>query len=362
MGTTIVCCNERNSYKHDNSHIYQINRYVKCTKKDPQLLPESQRDTVSSSLSTNSNINNNSNQVNQKKQYLKNKNGEFQILNYDIDEEYFMELRIVFPIIRTIEGMSELNMDKKLFLCGISPKQKNEGSFLLQINLDLKSLNSDEQIKPEILINSHYPHIYPSLIHDKNEKILCIGGKGQTLCELYNLSMNKWIALPELPEERYKCTLCLDNKGDYVYLFGGINSEIDIKENEKEKEGEINILRMNLLKQLIWENIIVKNNQRNITINRISSGAFTYKYDEDFIFIVGGEDLDENMSDTVIRFSIKNLRFESTGVKLKNKAVFLNQSGVALNDKTYCFIDSFNNIHLIERNDCIPIDYHPNEN
>ena len=228
MGTTIVCCNERNSYKHDNSHIYQINRYVKCTKKDPQLLPESQRDTVSSSISTNSNINNNSNPVNNKKQYLKNKTGEFQILNYDIDEEYFIELRVVFPIIRTIEGMSELNMDKKLFLCGISPKQKNEGSFLLQINLDLKGLNSDEQIKPEILINSHYPHIYPSLIHDKNEKILCIGGKGQTLCELYNLSMNKWIALPELPEERYKCTLCLDNKGDYVYLFGGINSELHV--------------------------------------------------------------------------------------------------------------------------------------
>ena len=118
---------------------------------------------------------------------------------------------------------------------------------------------------------------------------------------------------------------------------------------------------MNLEKRLIWENLIVKNNQKNIIINRALSGAFTFKYDEDFIFIVGGEDFDENNLDDVLRFSIKNLKFESTGIKLRNKAIFTNQNGSAINERTHCLIDSYNNIHIIERHDCLPMDYYPDE-
>ena len=47
MGT-IACCNETRSYKTENTYIYQINRYVKCNDKDSQILPDSQRDTISS--------------------------------------------------------------------------------------------------------------------------------------------------------------------------------------------------------------------------------------------------------------------------------------------------------------------------
>ena len=357
----IACCREMHPYKTENSHIYQINRYVKCIHKESQLLPESQRETISSITSTNNNTKNNLKPKTQRRQYLKNKKGEFKILSYDVEEEDFIEFIVTFPIIRTIEGMSELNVDKKLFLCGISPKQKNEGSFLLQINLDKRDFDNDEQINAEILINSHFTHIYPSLIHDKNKKILCVGGKGQTKCELYNLNVNKWFSLPQLPEERYKCTLCLDSKGDFGYLFGGINTDKDNINNKNENDAEIKILRMNLEKQLIWENLIVKNNQKNIAINRVSSGAFTFKYDEDFIFIIGGEDFEENYLDDILRFSIKNLKFESTGIKLKNKALFTNKNSVSINEQAYCLIDDFNNIHLIERHDCLPMDYHPDE-
>ena len=357
----IACCREMHPYKTENSHIYQINRYVKCIHKESQLLPESQRETISSITSTNNNTKNNLKPKTQRRQYLKNKKGEFKILSYDVEEEDFIEFIVTFPIIRTIEGMSELNVDKKLFLCGISPKQKNEGSFLLQINLDKRDFDNDEQINAEILINSHFTHIYPSLIHDKNKKILCVGGKGQTKCELYNLNTNKWFSLPQLPEERYKCTLCLDSKGDFVYLFGGINTDKDNINNKNENDAEIKILRMNLEKQLIWENLIVKNNQKNISINRVSSGAFTFKYDEDFIFIIGGEDFEENYLDDILRFSIKNLKFESTGIKLKNKAIFINQNGSSSNEQIHYLIDSFNNIHTIERHDCLPMDYHPDE-
>lgn len=354
----VACCNPINPYEKENTYIYQINRYNKCIQQDSSILPESKREIISSKSSTITNTNSTfHSKYNNKKQYLRNKNGEFILLSYEIKKEYFFEIKVIFPIIRTIEGMSELNMGNKIILCGIPPKQKDEGSFLLQINLDKRA--NEDTIKADILINSRYPHIYPSLIHNKNEKILCIGGKGQISCELYDLNINKWFSLPELPEQRYKCTLCLDSKAEFVYLFGGTNNEINNK--DKENNESIKILRMNLIKQLIWENLIVKNTQKNLIINRSSSGAFTYKYDEDFIFIVGGQDSNDNYLDNVLRFSIKNLKFESTDVKLNNKAIFTNQSGVSLNEQTQCLIDSLNNVHLIERHDCLPMEYHIDE-
>lgn len=351
----VACCNEMNSYKTENPHIYQINRYIKCSHKEEQILTDSQRETNTTLVS------NDIKTKKYKKQYLKNKNGEFMLLSYDVEEELFVEFYIKFPIIKSIEGMSELTIDKKVYLCGISPKQKDQGSFLFQIDINNRNSENELQINAEVLINSQYTHIYPSLIHDENGKILCVGGKKQTYCELYNLNMNKWFTLPQLEEERYKCTLCLDAKENYVYLFGGINTDINKDNKENEDDEKVKILRMNLQRLLIWENLIVKNNSRNITINRISAGAFTFKFDEDFIFIVGGEDFEENCLDNVLRFSIKNLKFESTGIKLKikNKAIFTNKNGVSINEQAYCLIDDFNNIHLIERHDCLPMDYHP---
>ena len=73
--------------------------------------------------------------------------------------------------------------------------------------------------------------------------------------------MNKWCSLPQLPNERYKCSLCLDTKGDFVYLFGGISQD-NVNEKDDESNAEIKILRMNLDRLLIWENLIVKNNQK----------------------------------------------------------------------------------------------------
>ena len=352
MGT-IACCNEMSTYKITDLHIYQINRYVKYTN-DYQFI--SRR----SPLGTLSFLNEESNEKNSKKQYLKNKKGEFILLSYDVEEQNFEEFKVTFPIIKTIEGMSELNIDKKLFLCGISPKQQNEGSFLFKINLDKNGFENEEQNIANVLINSQYSHIYPSLIHDKNGRILCIGGKGQTQCELYDLNMNKWCSLPQLPKERYKCSLCLDTKGDFVYLFGGINQDFE-NEKEDENNSEIKILRMNLVRLLIWENLIIKNNNRNIIVNRVSSAAFTFKYDEDFIFIAGGEDSHQNSLDNIIRFSIKKLKFETTGIKLKNKSIFTNQNSISIDEQTHCLIDNLNGIHIIERHDCLPIDYQPDE-
>ena len=306
----VVCCTVSKIYKATNLHLYQINRYYseeESLQKIPEMMepsplmetrnqsevvvdsatitkdsivperkfsvPVNEETSIKNKLNSNDSKDSNEKEIKyKKKQILKNKNGEFQLLSYDIIEERFSNFKIIFPIIKSIEGLSELYIKNKYFLCGISPKQKNEGSFLFKINLE--GIIEGEDINAQILINSQNPHVYPSLISDINDQIICVGGKGQTNCELYNCNLNKWYVLPSLPEERYKCNLCLDPTNMYVYLFGGINSQN--KKNQKKNESinqdnqdnDYKILRMHLIKQLIWENILVKNNNKNLFVKR----------------------------------------------------------------------------------------------
>jgi hypothetical protein len=375
MGT-IICCGESKVYNTQNVHIYQINRYnldYKTTiasesRDEAEVLvtetDHSSRINTEDKINEDSRKNNNNNikksntSVYSKKQTLKNKDGEFQLLSYDIEEERFMKFKVIFPIIKSIEGLNELSIDSKFYLCGISPKKKNEGSFLFEV--DMHEKNENNELNAQMLINSQFPHVYPSLIYDSLGQIICVGGRGQTHCELYNNNLNKWYILPSLPEERYKCTLCIDAKNIYVYSFGGINTKD--KNNNKDNsnsENENIILRMHLVKQLEWENIVINNESKNLIINRYSAGSFVFRNDEDFMFIVGGEKNKNQCLDDVIRFSIEKCKFEPTGLKLKNKAKFINQIGFLNNEQNYYFIDSFNQIHLIERHDCLPMDYHP---
>ena len=91
----VACCNEMNSYKTENPHIYQINRYIKCSHKEEQILTDSQRETNTTLIS------NDIKTKKYKKQYLRNKNGEFMLLSYDVEEELFVEFYIKFPIIKS---------------------------------------------------------------------------------------------------------------------------------------------------------------------------------------------------------------------------------------------------------------------
>ena len=384
MGTN-VCCGSSKLYQSKNTHIYQINRYYidpnnnpKDTSRTLSAISESRQDSeiIMGSLYSKGSYIDNRNRLNseviksedisvnensidnsfKRKQFLKNKNGKFQLYSYDIEEENFLKFLVTFPIIKTIEGLSELTINSNFYLCGISPKQKDEGSYLFKVDLGNNII--DDNINAQILINSQFPHVYPALISDKNGQIICVGGKGQIQCELYNCNLNKWYMLPKLPEERYKCSLCIDAKNEFLYLFGGSDFKKNINENDIK---EFYVLKLDLIKQLVWEKIIVKNWAKNININRSLAGGFTFKNDEDFIFLIGGEDSENNFLDDIIRFSIKNSNFESTGIKLKYKAKFINQYGILSDEQTYYFIDSLNQIHTIERHDCLPMDYHPSE-
>lgn len=386
MGT-IACCAPSKSYISKNMHIYQINRYYCEDSPSPnfqkmkstditggrygseiQITPISIRDSsevrntrlnteISNRVTENNNLDSDENS--KKRTFLKSKKGSFQLYSYDIDQEENIKLKIIFPIIKSIEGLSELTIKSNFYLCGISPKQKDEGSYLFKANLE--NAFEDSEINAQILINSQHSHVYPALISDKNSQIFCVGGKDQMQCELYNCNLNKWNTLPKLPEERYRCALCLDPKEEYIYLFGGFNLHENNNNENLNMKIEYSILRLHITKQLVWEKLIIKNDPKNLTINRFSSGAFSFKNDEDFIFIIGGEDSKKNCLDDVIRFSIKNLKFESTGIKLNSKAKFINQYGILNDEQTYFFIDSLNERHTVDRHDCLPLDYHPTE-
>ena len=75
------------------------------------------------------------------------------------------------------------------------------------------------------MISSKYGQYYPPLISIINNKIICIGGKNQRQIEIYEAIINHWGIIHEIPEERYKCTLCFIYKSKILYLFGGINNK-----------------------------------------------------------------------------------------------------------------------------------------
>ena len=111
----------------------------------------------------------------------------------------------------------------------------------------------------------------------KNEIVIIVGGKEQIECEGYLITQTKWIDLPPLPEDRYKCSLLQDEKNNLIYLFGGLSSIT--KNNMK------NILRLNMELFDKWDMILIKENEG--LLSRNSSIAFMFD-NSNIIYICGG--------------------------------------------------------------------------
>ena len=144
----------------------------------------------SSSDNSNNNINNindekigkdsiNDDKPNHLKENLLPNKGKYKLLFYDITLNNTIIIERKLEIVKSLEGLSELNFEQKLYLCGNSRLEDNEGSFLFELD----PLNP----KTKILVNSTYGHYYPSLISFENKYIFCIGGKNQIHCEKYYL-------------------------------------------------------------------------------------------------------------------------------------------------------------------------------
>ena len=260
------------------------------------------------------------------------------LLIVDVEEERIFRTKVSLRIVQSIKGMSQLNIDNSLYLCG-SESESTLGAYMINID-NTKSTNSDVKF----LVNAQYPHVNPSMIAIPSNSILVIGGKKQIKCEKFDIMNSKWKYIPELPEERYKCNLFIDANSKYVYLFGGFCSELGRNCDD--------ILRMKLDTQMIWERISIREGAE--LLSKTSSGIIRDKDEEKkskVVYILGGKDNQKELCDSIVEFDMKKRKARRIKTQLKYKAKFVNQMGVNVDKNTYVLIDKKGNIHTMNFND-----------
>ena len=297
------CCQE-NQFKHEeNNKIYQINR-VKYSKKESK----------------------------EKESF----NEKCEIISYDIEENITFKIYIKIPILTSLKGISELNLNSKLYLCGTSSLDDDSSSYLFQLSFKNPST--------KIMVNSKFCHYYPSLISINKDKIICIGGKRHVECEIYDINLGHWEIMPDLPEERYKASLCYDYKNKFLYLFGGINSE----KGKNKKFIENDFLRISCKNYSfpIWEKIFLETKVENKLLKRISSAAI---FLGDYIIILGGENEEGKKMKNISKYDIKTDSLEASVNQLEFPAKFNNQNNFTNDKNIFYLFDSDNNIHIINK-------------
>ena len=311
----INCCLENKTEEEENNKIYQINRDKNS---------KEQTEDINADI-----------------------NDKYQILSYDIEENTLHKYYIKIPILTSLKGISEINLKSKLYLCGTSSTNKDSSSYLFQ--LDINNLTT------KLMVNSNFCHYSPSLVAIYRDKIVCVGGKYCKECEIYDISIDHWSIIPELPEERYKSTLCFDYKNKFLYLFGGINTEKNKDYKYIEKD---NILRISTKNYSfpIWEKIFVETKTELKLLNRVSSAAVFFG--DNRIIIIGGKNEEKNRLKNICicKFNNNKLSVESSGHQLDLPSKFKNQNnffeyGFTNTDEGnfFYFFDSNNNIHIINK-------------
>ena len=346
----LFCYRKVINFPTKSQFLFQFNRFI------PNSI-NNNNDILN--ISSNSDNNNNTQKIEKKiynykgqnlKENLNSEKGKYKFLFHDISQNTTIIIEKKIEIVKSLEGLSELNLDEVLYLCGNCRLEDNEGSFLFQFN----PINP----KTNILVNSIYGHYYPSLISSENKYIFCIGGKNQIHCEYYNIEKNNWNILPKLPEERYKCTLGLDTNNNSIYLFGGINSSKYNTENKIYIEND-SILRLKKEMYMKWEKIEIKNNIEKKLLKRISAGSLIFDDQKDNIYILGGENEEKQYLDDIIKFNINSNNIMKTNQKLPFPTIFFNQYAKKYENNSYmfAFIDKFNNVIKIDKHDFIEWSY-----
>ena len=238
--------------------------------------------------------------------------------------------------ISNLEGISQYSTDKSLYLCGSNKpslhSSQTTGSYLFRYDLD----NDFKQ--PAFLVNSAYVHYNPMMVLVNNDILVVIGGKNQIFCEKYSISLNNWRKIPILPEERYMGSLLVNQKDSNLYLFGGTT---DGKYNSS-------ILFLNFRSIGGWDRILLKGH--DYLLKRKGSISFCFGGEKDNIFICGGE-TDTNVgNDYIVEYEPVNRKIRKQFIKNDLcKAKFKNHTVIDFDGRFFSFIDSEENIFLIEK-------------
>ena len=247
---------------------------------------------------------------------------------FDIESEIIIKTQ-PFILLNSFEGLSQLNFNNSLYLCGGNDKKKG-GTYFLMYD-PVKAINS-----LTMMINCLFDHKFPSMIGYKNEFIIVVGGlESNVKCEIYGLIKKKWKALPDLPEVRYGCSLLNDEKQDIVYLFGGISSDNYCG----------SVLKLNMKSLIVWESLVVKDNSSLLQKSHFS----ILKYDKNTILLLGGSNNDEEFSDSVIEFDLITKSARSSILKLKKHAKFSMSNYADLNNQNFFLFDINSNFHIFNK-------------
>jgi hypothetical protein len=218
---------------------------------------------------------------------------------YDMENEIGQEIELNLSIIK-LEGMSQLNLNNYLYLCG-HEHYTNEHEAAKFIKIDpLK-----QPANVSFLISCSYCHYYPSMTYMRNEFIIVIGGKNTLKCEMFNKLRCKWIDLVDLPEERYGAILSVDEVTQSLYLFGGYNST--------SKKINSSILKLNLKQGRMerWETIITMSTNAVFLTKCYSCVC---RVDPNKVLIIGGKNNLEEDSLDIIECS-----FNKTSIVINNR-------------------------------------------
>ena len=180
-------------------------------------------------------------------------------------------------------------------------------SNLISINLNKKINNST------VLINSYQHHFYPSLIITKELNLVVIGGKKEKSCEIYSIRTEKWKEIDNLPNERYQCSLCYDQRSDYLYLFGGFDSEKNIIHD--------NILRIYSKYFIQWEIINISEGWDSSLLKRNYSFCFN-GIDIGHVYLFGGKNEENKCLNNLILFTFMKLKKRNSVNKNDNKDIY----------------------------------------
>ena len=255
---------------------------------------------------------------------------------FDIEEEKCYKKSIFLRVISNLEGLSQLNVNNSLYLCGIN-ELKNEnviGSLLLKVNIEEKKTSII------FLVNSIFTHYNPSMTIWKSDLIIVVGGKDQIECEGYIISKSKWIELPFLCEDRYKCSLYSDDKNNVIYLFGGFSK---ITNNNIKS-----ILKLNLDLCEKWDIILIRENENYLSRN--SSACFMFEND-DIIYICGGCNNRNEETEFICEYNIDNRTLRKSKYNMKINCSFDLQGFGDLNKQHFVFMDNNFLVHTISRKD-----------
>lgn len=251
---------------------------------------------------------------------------------YDVEYKQSFDLDFEFFLIKDLSGLSQVNFNNALYLCGCPKNTVNTGSYL--IKYDPKKPYK----QTSCLVSSIHNHYFPTIVGFKSDCLFVIGGEDNLKCEYYNLVTNKWKNMPSLPEERYKCNVTYDEENELFYLLGGYDS---FTNNNK-----TTILKLNFRSLSEWEYIMVKKSHSLLARNSFA----LIKSDRNVVLLLGGiGDRNERLS-SIIEVDLFDYKVTLSKKKLSKPASFIQVGGCDLNRTSYFLFDDEFQIHIINNN------------